>query len=171
MISPDIRIRPPTPADAPAMRELAEASGTLDVNSLYAYLLVASLFSETSRVATTPGLDLVGFLAGLRDPRDPERLFVWQIAVASAVKRQGVALALLEAVLGDVGEPPVRYVTATVTPSNRASAALFGALARRRRTAFTRRPFFPAALFAGTRHEAEDLVEIGPFGVSGAREA
>lgn len=153
------------------MWRLARASETLDVNSLYTYLLVASLFETTSRVAIVPGHELVGFMAGLREPRRPDRLFIWQIAVAPAMKRQGVASALIDDVLADPRGQPVQYLTATVTPSNHASATLFHAIAKRRRTAFTRRPFFPVALFAETGHEAEDLIEIGPLGEAGIRDA
>lgn len=153
------------------MWRLARASDTLDVNSLYAYLVVAALFGQTSRVATTDDAELVGFMAGLTAAGSPDRLFVWQVAVAPTMQKRGVASALIEDVLRDPALRRIRYLTATVTASNHASAELFRSIARRRRTTFDRRPFFPAALFGDTGHAAEDVIEIGPLRESAVREA
>jgi L-2,4-diaminobutyric acid acetyltransferase len=56
-----------------------------------------------------------------------------------------------------------RYLEATVTPSNRPSAALFRALARDLGSPCTITKGFPSEAFPGESHEAERLFRIGPL--------
>jgi len=57
----------------------------------------------------------------------------------------------------------VRFLEATVTPSNEASHRLFNAFAGRFGARCEVSPFFAADLFAEADHEAEDLYRIGPL--------
>ena len=74
------------------MRDIAAATETLDVNSTYAYLLMATDFAETSIVVVGVDGAVCGFITGYRPPRRPDTLFVWQVAVAPDAQGRGLAL-------------------------------------------------------------------------------
>lgn len=157
-------LRRPRGFDATAMQQLAEATKALDLNSPYAYLLCATDFADTAIVAETDG-ELRGFITGYHPPTRPEVLFVWQVAVAPRAQGDGLASAMLDALVARVrddrrGHPLT--VEATVAPSNQASRALFAAFARRHGVPLTEHPHFGAELL-GTDHEDEPILRIGPI--------
>ena len=78
------------------MWRLARDSGTLDLNTSYAYLLLARDFAATSRLAVRDG-EGVGFVLGYLRPAAPETLFVWQIAVDASQRGKQVAGRMLDA--------------------------------------------------------------------------
>ncbi|MCV7315628.1 diaminobutyrate acetyltransferase [Mycolicibacillus parakoreensis] len=159
-------LRPPTGTDAIAMRDLAAATEVLDVNSTYAYLLMAVDFAATSIVAERDGT-LCGFITGYHPPDRPEVLFVWQVAVADSAQGTGLASAMLDTLAHRVradrhGHPLT--VETTVTPSNEASRAFFAAFARRHGVTLTEHEGFGAELLdAECSHEAEPMLRIGPI--------
>ncbi len=155
-------IRPARVNDGPAIWRLVRDSGTLDRNSLYAYLLLCRQFADTCLVADAGGA-VAGFVVAFRPPREPQAIFVWQIGVAAAARGRGLASELLERLLQQPGCRGVSRLEATVTPSNEASRALFRSFARRRGARLTVAPGFGPELFAGTGHEAEELYRIGPL--------
>src|SRR5690606_40282301 len=73
----DITITRPQVSDGVACWRLAEATGVLDVNSRYAYLLWCRDFAATSVVARRDD-DVVGFVTGFRRPDEPSTLVVWR---------------------------------------------------------------------------------------------
>lgn len=159
----DLRLRSPVPSDAAAITRLIEACRPLDVNSTYAYLLLCHHFADTCVVAERDG-QIVGFLSAYLPPGRSDTLFIWQVAIAATVRGQGLASALIEHVLSQDSGTAVRFVEATVSPSNAASQALMQSLARRRAVECRVSELFPASLFDGaTQHEAEELYRIGPF--------
>ncbi|MGH9091562.1 MAG: diaminobutyrate acetyltransferase [Acidimicrobiales bacterium] len=162
-------LRPPVPDDAAAMWRMARANG-LDANSPYYYLAFCRDFAGTSIVATRRDQP-VGFVTGYRRPAQPGTLFVWQVAVDHGARRQGVGLAMLSALAGRLASSGVDHVEATVTTSNGASSALFRALARVAGAPVAEATLFTAAQFpAGSGHEPEILVRIGPLAAAaGAR--
>jgi L-2,4-diaminobutyric acid acetyltransferase len=154
----------PTPADGADLWRAARDSGSLDLNSPYAYLLVATDWAATSVVARDDR-GLVGFVAGYRPPTDPDHAFVWQVAVADRARGRGIGRQLLHGVLERPANLDARFLTATVTPSNAASLALFRGIARDLEVPCEERERFPAALFPselGT-HEPELQLRIGPL--------
>ncbi|MBU8817046.1 diaminobutyrate acetyltransferase [Mycolicibacterium goodii] len=166
-----VNLRPPRGDDAIAIRDLAAATGVLDLNSTYAYLLLATDFSATSIVAETDG-ELRGFITGYHPPPRPNVLFVWQVAVAPAAQGTGLASAmidnLVERVRSDSRGQPIT-VEATVSPGNTASRAFFGAFARRHDVPLVERPYFDSDLLdADGAHEDEPILRIGPIGVHSA---
>lgn len=154
-----VSIETPAVADGVACRSLAEATGVLDVNSRYAYLLWFRDWAATSVVARSGG-DVVGFVTGYRRPEEPSTLMVWQVAVAGAVRGRGVAAQMLDGLFDRV--PGVDHLEATVTPANAASIALFTRFAERRSAAVDHRELFGSALL-GDGHEPEVLFRIGPI--------
>jgi L-2,4-diaminobutyric acid acetyltransferase len=159
-IGEQLTIGRPAVSDGVACWRLAEATGVLDVNSRYAYLLWCRDFAATSVVARHDG-EVFGFVTGFRRPEEPSTLVVWQVGVDAAARGQGVAAAMLDALFDQV--PGVDHLEATVTPGNIGSAALFTRFAERRGAPVRRGELFGAELL-GDGHESEILFRIGPVG-------
>ena len=75
-----IRFRAATPDDGAAIWRLVQATGTLELNSAYFYLLFATDFGDTCLVAERDGR-MVGAVVGYHPPRHPDTAFVWQVGV------------------------------------------------------------------------------------------
>jgi L-2,4-diaminobutyric acid acetyltransferase len=157
-IGKQLMIGRPEVADGVACWRLAAATGVLDVNSRYAYLLWCRDFAATSVVARRDG-DLLGFVTGFRRPEAPSTLVVWQVAVDPAARGHGVAAAMLDTLFDRVSE--VDHLEATVTPDNTGSIALFSRFAERRDAPLRRGELFGSELL-GDGHEPEILFRIGP---------
>ncbi len=142
---------------------LAADSGTLDVNSVYSYLLWCRDFSDTTVVACLNG-SVVAFITGYLRPAAPDTLFVWQVAVDAAQRRRGLAGRALDALVSQVAQRhPVAHVEATVTPDNVPSGRLFAGFARAKGAALTTQTLFTEAHFDGSDHHEEVLYRIGPL--------
>lgn len=137
---------------------MASAVG-LDVNSPYAYVMWGDHFATSSVVAVCDPDMVVGFVTGFRLPRDPETLFVWQVGVAEDMRGLGIGSAMLAELVARTG---VRWIEATVTPSNVASSALFRGAAERFGTRVDEVLAYPADLFP-PGHEAEVRFRVGPI--------
>jgi L-2,4-diaminobutyric acid acetyltransferase len=158
-----ILLRVPTPQDAASIWQLVRQSGVLDPNSCYLYLLLCRDFDQTCVVAERDS-EVIGFVSGYRPPARPEVLFIWQVGVCASVRRQGLGLSMLCAVLDRARrESSVRFLEATVAPSNQASYRLFGSLASRFGATLTQHQGFTGSNFPEGDHEAEPLIRIGPF--------
>lgn len=159
----NVIFRHPTLPDAPAVTRLIRSCGSLDNNSHYAQLLLCHHFRDTCLVAQRDA-EIVGFVSAFRPPAAFEVVFVWQIAVAAEARGAGIAGRMLEQLVQRAAGGPVRFVEATITPSNTASQRLFESFARRQRVPLEKKPLFSADLFRGLEpHEPEDLYRIGPL--------
>lgn len=154
-------IRAPRASDAGRIWSLIPAIGNLERNSAYAYLLLCTHFAPTSLVAER-GDSIAGFVLGYRPPTDASALFVWQVGVAPDARGQGLGGKMFEALLARPECADVRYLTATVSPDNAASLALFRGFARRRGVACEEHTWFPGELFPEP-HPDENLLRIGPL--------
>ncbi|GAA4522727.1 diaminobutyrate acetyltransferase [Brachybacterium paraconglomeratum] len=139
------------------MWRIARDSGTLDLNTSYAYLLMARDFAATTRLAVRDG-DAVGFVLGYLRPAAPETLFIWQIAVDESQRGQRLAARLLDALLADL--PQVTALETTITEDNAASQRLFASFAERHGAEHTTEPLFEEAHFPDPGHGAELLHTI-----------
>jgi L-2,4-diaminobutyric acid acetyltransferase len=160
--------RPPIITDAPYMQTLVKASPLLDNNSRYCYLLLCENFADTCAVVEVNG-DILAFVTAYIPPDKPDTLFVWQIAVASSLHGRGIAERLIDHVLKRPDLRHIRYVEATVNPSNEASRALFASLAMTYETTLNEACIFPETLFPGG-HEQENLLRVGPFHIQSAKQ-
>lgn len=158
----EIRFRPAVVEDGAEMWRVARDSGGLELNTTYAYLLLASHFADTSVVAETEG-KVVGFVGAYRPPRKPDVIFVWQIGVDGEMRGRSVGKRLLHHLVGLPACKDVRMMETTVTPSNTASQRLFKGFARERGAQVEVGTGYPAELFKYEDHEAEDLFRIGPW--------
>lgn len=148
--------------DAAAIWQLVRATGVLDENSRYCYLLLCRDFGDTCLVACRDNV-IVGFVAAYVPPKCPDCIFVWQVGVAEAVRGQGVAKALLRALVTVPACEGVRFLEATVTPSNTASRRLFESFAESLEVPCDISQGFTADMFGDVNHEREDLFRIGPL--------
>ncbi|WP_284574931.1 diaminobutyrate acetyltransferase [Streptomyces sp. 2P-4] len=159
-----LRLDRPGPEDGPALWRLAREAKTLDVNSVYSYLLWCRDFAGTSAVARDRTGRVMGFVTGYVRPDAPGTLFIWQIAVDESVRGLGVGGALLDGLsLRVATEHGIDRLETTITPGNAASERLFTSYAERHGARVTRETLFPADRFADCRHESEVLHRIAPL--------
>jgi L-2,4-diaminobutyric acid acetyltransferase len=160
---PTITIRRPRleRGDGSAMWQLARDSGVLEENAEYTYHMFSHYFCDASVVAEVDG-EVAGFIAGFLPPDHPDALFVWQIAVAPSARGMGLASAMIHGELQRLA-PDVRYVEATVSPSNEPSQRTFRGVARDLGALCTEEILFPGDRFHGPSHEDEVLFRIGPI--------
>ncbi|MFJ3974202.1 diaminobutyrate acetyltransferase [Streptomyces sp. NPDC090021] len=159
-----LRIDSPGPHDGPALWQLAREAKTLDVNSVYSYLLWCRDFAGTSAVVRDRTGQAVGFVTGYVRPDAPSTLLIWQIAVAESVRGLGVAGALLDALsLRVATQHDIDCLETTITPGNVASERLFASYAERHGAQVEREVLFPAEQFPGYGHEPEVLHRVAPL--------
>lgn len=163
----DVKLRCPVSEDAKAVWELIQRCEPLDVNSSYAYLLLCTHFSDTCVLAELNG-EVVGFVSGYVEPKNPEKLFIWQVAVDARARGMGLGRGMLLEILLRDHCKKVTHLETTVSPSNEASRRMFQGVADRMRTDLKEEPYFKADLMGEDGHEDENLVTIGPFKPIGA---
>jgi len=152
-------IRTTTQEDGGALWELVKATGQLELNTSYCYLLMSKLFSQTCLVAEIDG-QLAGFVMAFEPPEQPDTLFVWQVGVHPAYRGRGLATRLIRGLFEH--NPTHTYLEASVTPSNDASLALFRGYARKHKTECAESTFLPSHCFP-KNHEKELLLRVGPL--------
>lgn len=154
-----VLFRMPTPSDGPAITALIHRSPPLDVNSAYANLVQCAHFAPTCVVAERDG-ELVGWLSGHRPPTAPEDLFVWQVAVATSARGEGLAGKMLDALLLRTAASDAQALTTTITADNAASWALFEGFARKRGLPLSKSEHFTREGHFAGQHDTEWLVTI-----------
>lgn len=158
----EIQVLAMSERDGADIWELVRQSGKLDLNSAYCYMMMGMYFDDTCAVAKLNG-KAVGFVIGFRPPKKPDTWFVWQVGVAPEVRGRGIAGKLFEHVLNRPQNRDVRYIEATVTPSNKPSSSLFLGFARNRSLPYHITEGFNEDLFPESVHEKELLYRIGPI--------
>ncbi len=156
----DVLFRSPSIDDGLEIYRLISDSPPLDLNSAYCYHLFGAHFRDSCVLAEHAG-ELVGFISAYRIPRRPDTLFVWQVVVSQASRGRRIAWRMLESLLERFSSNELRFVEATVNPSNAASRGLFQRLARSRGTALQEDDFLDATAFgSASEHEPEVLLRI-----------
>ncbi len=156
-------LRHPTVWDGAAMAGLVRKAGVLEANTCYAYLLLCTHFADTCLIAERDG-EMYGFVAAYRPPAQPDTVFVWQIGVHPKARGTGLGKKLLSRLVTVPACQSVRFLEATVDPSNEASQRLFRAFARDRDVSCVVGPGFEREAFGPTgNHSAEELYRIGPL--------
>lgn len=154
------RFRHPLKSDGQAISRLIASCPPLDANSLYCNLLQCTHFSRSCILAERNG-DVIGWVSGYRLPDDPQTLFVWQVAVSSDARGEGLGKALIDALLLAAGTKNLRRLQTTITEPNRASWALFRAIARERGASFSHEEWLARGRDLSSKSESERLVTIG----------
>src|SRR5699024_6748770 len=124
-------------------------------------------FSDTCRVALNDSGEVVGFVLAYRRVDEPGCLFVWQVAVDSSHRSQGIAKRMLDDLIAESAdsETPIRTVETTVTDDHIASRKLFTRLADRWGAKMKTRALFDESHFPDD-HDTERLHLIGPINPS-----
>jgi len=149
----------PINSEAAAIHELIKNCPPLDLNSIYAYLLLTQHFSETCVVARgEQGID--GFVSGYVPPNQPDVLFIWQVAVHSRARGQGLGRAMLNHLLQRPKLADIAHIETTIGPDNLASRGMFASLAREHNASLTEHAFFDCHLFGSSGHEEERLIRV-----------
>lgn len=162
---PAIEIVKPAASDGQDAWKLVKESAVLDLNSVYCYIMLCDYYADTCALARSDGGEPVGYLSACIPPGKPDTLFVWQIAVARTHRGRGLGTQLLTEVLNRASCAGVRYIEATISPSNTASRSLFHRLAERLKTTVCESEGYSSELFPEGLHEDEKLFRIGPFAV------
>ncbi len=158
----DVTYRQPQLNDATRIYELVRNVDALDLNSWYHYAIFARDFADTSLVADVDG-QFAGFVTGYIRPTQPDTLFLWQTATTLSHGVSNLGLNLIHELVQTVKvQRGVRYVEATVDPTNKAIAMLFRLLARQLRAEKKDDVLLEAANFDELEHD-ESLVRIGPL--------
>lgn len=157
-----IYFRKPTEDDGSEMYRIVKQSKVLDVNSPYSYLMWSKFFNKTSIIATYED-EVIGFVSGFLQPESPDTLFVWQVAVDEKFRGHGLATKLIERLLMQLQSEKVKYLEATVTPSNIPSSNLFKGIAKKHQTNCTIYECFSEDQFPDENHEAELTYRVGPI--------
>src|SRR5690606_29326890 len=89
------QIRAPRRNDGAALHRLISECPPLDVDALYAYLLLCEHFSDTCVVAESAGGRIDGVVSAYLPPNRPDVIFAWQVAVDSRARGQRLGRAML----------------------------------------------------------------------------
>lgn len=159
----EVDFREPTLQDAPKIYELVKNCPPLDVNSEYLYILICHHFSKTSVIAED-GSKIVGLISAYLPPEQQDTLFIWQVATHKNYRKMGLAQKMAENILSRDYCDNVKYIEATVTPSNIPSRKFFESLAAGTYGNFNIESLFTKKHFSSA-HEPEDLIRIGPISI------
>ncbi len=162
-----IETRIPNLGDSDGIFSLVKRCPPLDLNSRYAYMLVATHFSDTSVVAIHDKR-IIGFVSAYFLPRKPDSFFIWQVAVDPDYREKGLAgLMLSDILMRPHIQNTTTFLETTISPSNTASLGLFKKLVRENSAEITEGIFAKAEDFGADAHEEEILYRIGPLRLSG----
>lgn len=156
------KFRKPNINDGAEVWKLIKRTEVLDLNSSYSYLMWCSYFSDTSVVLEIDDR-VVGFVSAFIKQSSPDTLFVWQIVVDETERGKGLASKMLHHLLKRESCKGIKYIEATVSPSNTQSIRLFEGLARKLNTHIKVTEFLKSADFPEDGHEEELKHQIGPF--------
>ncbi|WP_247747053.1 diaminobutyrate acetyltransferase [Alkalihalobacillus sp. BA299] len=155
-------LRKPHIEDGANIWRLIRDTQVLDLNSPYFYLILCKYFEDTCVVAEEDH-QIVGFVSAFCHPKSPEKMFVWQVAVDDSQRGKGVASALLHELVKRKECSSVQFIETTISPSNKASQALFSKLAKNLGTKIEKTDQIPPEIFPSNNHETEQTYLIGPF--------
>lgn len=158
----EVTYRQPTAKDGFAVWQTVGRCPPLDQNALYCYSLQCSDFSDTCIVAEAEG-DTIGWVSAYLPPKDPASLFVWQVAVVPEARGLRLARSMIGRLLQRPSCKNVRNITATVTPNNKPSWALFNSIAASLNAPLSKQLRFDEEGHFKGRQESEYMVTIGPF--------
>ena len=157
-----MELRKPEAADGIAFHALLQHCPPLEVNSVYCNLLQCTHFADTA-VAATSDDELVGFVSAYIPPREPNVLFLWQVAVAEAHRGKGLARHMLSELLAREECATVQFIDVTITPDNDTAWRMFRQFAYDRAIPTEEFILFDGRVHFAGEHKDEHLLRMGPF--------
>ncbi|MCK6439482.1 MAG: GNAT family N-acetyltransferase, partial [Planctomycetes bacterium] len=124
------------------------------------YLMIGEHFGATSVVAEIES-ELAGAVLALPSLRRRDTLFIWQVVVAERARGLGLATRLLRECASRARDLRLKFIEATVTPSNLPSQRLFRSFGERYGASLEVSVGFTEDDFGDEKHEAEELYRIG----------
>ncbi|MFC0331399.1 diaminobutyrate acetyltransferase [Paenibacillus sepulcri] len=153
----------PSASDGKQVWQLVKDAGTLDLNSVYSYIMLCDVFRDTCVIAVQEER-IVGFMSAYKRPDQPDTLFIWQAVVGSAWQGNGLGKKMLRELLSREENGPIRFVEATIGPDNMASQRMLMGLGEENGGQCHITEYYPAAYFPEeSDHEPELLFRVGPF--------
>src|SRR3546814_8400758 len=113
----------PKAEDGAAISKLIAACPPLDRNSAYCNLLQCSHFADTCIVAERDGY-IAGWISGYRPPSEPDRFFIWQVAVSETARGAGLAGRMIDMLLARPSAAGARALITTITRSEEHTSEL-----------------------------------------------
>lgn len=157
-----ILFRIPQKKDAKQIVNLIKSGGTLDINSEYLYLLQSTHFSQTCSVAVYED-EIIGFVSGYMVPNEDDQLFIWQVAVSSKFRGQNLAMRIILDIYNrNNSKKEIKYISSTVTPSNKSSQRVFEKIAANFNTEIKNETLFSLDDFIDAKEEEVQYL-IGPI--------
>lgn len=153
-------IRHPKLEDGSAVWKIVKESG-LAQNSPYIYLLMCDQFASTCAVAELDD-QLQGIALGFYLPDKEKTLFLWQIGILGTARGRRLASRMLLWLM-EKNKQDMKFLEATVTPSNTASRRLFHSVARTIGAEITEEPYLTPDLYPTPEAETDLLLHIGPL--------
>ena len=158
----NLTIRKPKAVDGAVVNELIAECKPLDENSVYCNLLQCSHFADTCVIAELDGQP-AGFVSGYIVPENPERLFIWQVAVSPKARGLKLAKSMILEILDRPICHNVTELQTTITSSNAPSQGVFRSVARELETEVKRKVLFERETHFDGAAASEILWQIGPF--------
>ena len=151
----NFQLRIPKIDDGEDVYQLIKSCPPLDLNTIYYYYIMCRDFGKTSIVAEINN-KTVGYISAFKREDEKSTLFVWQVAVAKEARGLGLAKKMLKEIIKNQNSS-INRVETTISPSNKASIALFTSLARDYSRPLEKTSFLKEEDFGQGEHESEDL--------------
>lgn len=160
-----IRFRRPVPEDAEEMERICKATGVLEVNSRYSFLMMIKYFGHLSCIIAEDLLpngkaSVIGYLMGFPHlPGSMNTGFVWQYGVDKAYRGLSLGPRLLVLFAEGLARHGVEFIEATIVQNNEPSKRAWQRFSRDLGApcAASVDPAFAPRYFA-TREEGEQLL-------------
>lgn len=158
-----ITLRKPESSDGTRVHQLVRQCQPLDENSTYCNLLQCTHFADTCVAAENQDGQLIGFVSAYIPPKQPNQLFIWQVAVHESARGLGIAKRMLEELLKRPECSDVQFIETTITADNHASWAMFRGFAYQHCMPTEEFILFDSQIHFAGEHDDEHLLRIGPF--------
>lgn len=160
---PQVTLRKPESSDGARVHKLISECKPLDENSTYCNLLQCTHFADTCVAAEDENGNLVGFISGYIPPKQPNVLFIWQVAVHESARGLGLAKRMLADIVEREECEDVQFIETTITADNEASWGMFRSFAYSRCMPTEEFILFDSQIHFAGEHDDEHLLRIGPF--------